>query len=842
MLNAVLLGVCVLSAGLLTLHKMPVFTQNTGEFQITQLLQNENNPSIVAFNVYGTFEENDVVNIYSSETFIKGKLINTPELIGTKEITIGNISTDIFQKGENLIVAKIERNGSEVSETQPFHLTIQEPPGKPTVMALVNEEKKLIAIDVTGDFEENDVVKIFLNGNEITARTLSSNEVLQREMRVAGIEMGDLQTGENYFEASILRNGHESEKSEKSEKIIVEEMAEEPEVAPPQPQQQIISTEQCIEYSDPQRIIAGTGNKRDGFGVSVDVKDGVFAVGTKTEKSYIHNKSSAGWLYPTTVFEQELTGSGSINRSVAVYDNGTVIIADPSSWYRGQSAGAVYIYRRFGKTWTKYTTIAPQDLVPHDEFGTNIALNPQTLAVSALQPDKSGSVYMYTRAGGLWNNPVRIVPQDTKPDQEFGYSISVSGSHLAIGAPGDGGDNNGAVYLYTRSSNGWTPVKITPQNRRLNARFGTSVLVRGDVLFVGAMRDEQGTYSDSGSGVVYVYAQYGDAWHFIQKLKPQMNDNSGKFGAALAYSDDGSTLAVGAPESNAEKDNAGAAYIFTRTKENPAMWELKEIAAPDEVRRGDEFGSSIDFEGLNLFIGAYGRDVEERNAGAVYLYSASIVPCVEEVPESADQTIASYIETTPRNLLESLKQKKEVVDRLAATVTMLTDLLGNSIEGVYNEITRKDENIVVYDESMAHEFAQKRAAEKRGIIGPMLPEEVKVKVVDSAEKISKIAGDTIRTRNTVVQETEEKLGVVVPVTTRDFRRGNVHEEVYRLQVFLNEAGYRVADEGPGSPGKETSTFTKETENALRSFQIIRGLPPTGVLDKQTRNEILTFIK
>ena len=416
-LNTILLGMCVLSVGLLTLHKAPVFTQNTDEFRITQLLQNEDNETVVAFNIHGTYKRDDLVNLYANEQFIKSKLINDSKLVGTHEILIENISIDVLDNGENQIVAKIERGGVEVEETEPFHLTIQTTPDKPTITVLVNKDEDLIAIDVEGFFEENDIVKVFLNGNETTTRTVSSNEVFYRKVRIAGIEMRDLQVGENYFEASILRQEYESERSDKSEKIIVEEMQEQETAPAPQ----TVGAAQCVSYDSPQRIIAGIGDMRDGFGFSVSVKDGVFVAGTKTEKSYIYNKSAVGWLYPTTVFEQDLVKSKSTNKSVTVYNSDTVLVADPGSWYRERSAGAIYVYRRFGEIWTKYATIAPHGLVTYDEFGSSIALDSRTLVSGAMRADRSGAVYVYTRGTeGLWTNPIHLAPQDTAPEQEFG--------------------------------------------------------------------------------------------------------------------------------------------------------------------------------------------------------------------------------------------------------------------------------------------------------------------------------------------------------------------------------------------------------------------------------------
>ena len=238
--------VLTITALLIFVAAPPIFTQSTDTFKILQLLQNEADLSIVAFNIQGTFEENDVVNIHSNGVFIKAKSINTPDLAGTHEIAIGNISLDVFKSGDNQIIASIERDGEIVAETNPFQLTIQEQPGKPTITVLVNKEKSLIAVDVTSNFEENDTVKVFLNGVKIREKIAVLNEAQKGAVRISGIQMSELRIGENFFRASILREGSEGEKSDQSEKIIVEEKAETTEEIPEE-----ITVMQCVEYINP---------------------------------------------------------------------------------------------------------------------------------------------------------------------------------------------------------------------------------------------------------------------------------------------------------------------------------------------------------------------------------------------------------------------------------------------------------------------------------------------------------------------------------------------------------------------------------------------------------------
>lgn len=52
----------------------------------------------------------------------------------------------------------------------------------------------------------------------------------------------------------------------------------------------------------------------------------------------------------------------------------------------------------------------------------------------------------------------------------------------------------------------------------------------------------------------------------------------------------------------------------------------------------------------------------------------------------------------------------------------------------------------------------------------------------------------------------------------DLSFGQTHPQVRLLQELLNRAGFAVSDEGPGSPGNETTMFGNLTRVAVRKFQ------------------------
>ena len=808
--------------------------ESSEDFRIAQILRNEADLSVVAFTLHGIFENEDVINIYSNDIFIKAKAINAPELVGQKEITIDNISIDVFQTGDNLVIARLERDGTEVQRTPAFRLTIQEPPEAPTLTVLANKEKSLIRIDVQGIFEENDIVRIFLNDVEFRATAITPAEVGESTIQITDISINTLPVGENFFTASIRRSEHESEKSERSDPVVVKDAEEE------ERKREREKLLQCANYNEPQKTHAKHIDAYEGFGNALAIKDGVLVIGTRGEKTHVHakNQDATEWTSLAVLHEQNFKQTGLARKSIAIQDQRTILIGDANSGYREKSAGAIRVYKNNKGTWINQSTIAPADLKPYESFGASIALDERLLVTGATRQDNSGAIYIYSYNAGQWRDPFRIVPQNTAPNQEFGHSVSTFNGNVAVGAPGDGSGNNGAVYVYTKSSGTWLVEKIVPQNKRLDARFGSTVFLFDNMLFISAMRDDQGK-DTLNRGLVYVYIKQGGAWTMVQKLKPQKSDTNGEFGTAIARS--GNMLAIGAPKSNLGRKRGGAVYLYKQMHKG-GEWFFEKNITPANLRNGDRFGASVAFNELDLLIGSYGSDGQEKNIGTVYEYAGQVVTCISETNTEENEGAQEKEVQTDTDLLQTLEQQKEVLSKVGVFASSIVNQLDAQIQGVYDGIRKKEEKIVIYDEEKVLANAQRRAAERRGIIAPGLPNEVtEQRVASITEALTQPTEETVRPRESVIQETEDTIGTVVPVSNKDLRLGDADEDVYRLQVFLNSNGYHIADEGNGSAGNETSVFNEATDRALRWFQLVEGLPVTGVLDKQTRDVILTYI-
>lgn len=250
-------------------------------------------------------------------------------------------------------------------------------------------------------------------------------------------------------------------------------------------------------------------------------------------------------------------------------------------------------------------------------------------------------------AGSLAESVGYVKASNADSQDRFGYSVTLSGdgSTLAVGSTAERSsgtgvdaaqdDNSiisaGAVYVFTRNGSAWSQqAYVKASNTEARQMFGYSVALSydGGTLAVGAFQEgsnatgidgaQDDDLPDEGeSGAVYVFTRSGTLWSqqaYVKASNTGANDN---FGIALALSNDGNTLAVGAigESSNATgingadnnlAVNSGAAYVFSR---EGGLWSQQAYIKASNTGASDRFGSSLDLsaDGNTLAVGAWGE-------------------------------------------------------------------------------------------------------------------------------------------------------------------------------------------------------------------------------------------
>ncbi|MGE0347907.1 hypothetical protein [Hydrogenophaga sp.] len=291
--------------------------------------------------------------------------------------------------------------------------------------------------------------------------------------------------------------------------------------------------------------------------------------------------------------------------------------------------------------------------VPHAEasalFGAAVALSGDgsTLAVGADLKSlgrggwfassggdvpRAGAVYLYARTPQGWEPQAQLVAQFPVAGAGFGFSLALSndGRTLAVGAPfevesADAGAEDvasGAVHVFRREGRHWLAQSRLAAPAGASG-FGSAVSMagQGDLLAVAMLRPQGrvGARADTRQGPVHVFGLDGTAWSHRAELQPAEATLSGGFGASVALSADGGTIAIGAPEAP-----RAAVHLFRRDGEG---WRAGEqvLADPGSARQGFGARLGLSADGDTLVVGAPGVSAREGATpaapGATYVYA-----------------------------------------------------------------------------------------------------------------------------------------------------------------------------------------------------------------------------
>jgi hypothetical protein len=335
----------------------------------------------------------------------------------------------------------------------------------------------------------------------------------------------------------------------------------------------------------------------------------------------------------------------------------TIAIGAPYSKNGSKVTGAAYVFEPSAAGATDWQARAVRllsgDGAASDEFGHAVSLSGEFLAVGApLDDDRgsaSGAVYVFRRtAPRTWSQVAKVVPADGAAADRFGYSVSLHGEWLAIGAPSaaNNGRDSGAAYLYRRANvNGssWTQVKkllpVLPGGGSDGAAgdlFGFAVAVSDDTVLIGSPKDDD-VGNDRGSAFVFSRTQGGaENWGQVVKLAPTQTLNTDQFGFSVALDHD--TAVIGMPfDGESNQSRWGSAWAYGRNKGGDNAWGLFEKLDPPDNTNNDEFGRSVAISCGTLAVGSRMDDTIALNAGAAYIYDLAFAKAPRVATPLEDQ-------------------------------------------------------------------------------------------------------------------------------------------------------------------------------------------------------------
>jgi len=327
------------------------------------------------------------------------------------------------------------------------------------------------------------------------------------------------------------------------------------------------------------------------------------------------------------------------------------------------SAGAVYLFRFDGNSWSQQAYIKASNTGVSDLFGDAVSLSADgnTLAVGAYSEDAdttgingtqnnnasaAGAVYLYQFSDNSWSQQAYIKASNAEAYDLFGRSVSLSedGTTLAVGASSEAstskgingdetnnsGSQKGAVYLFRFDGTDWVQqAYIKAAKPWRTTQFGKHVYLNGDgnTLAVGSNNNSNATgingsetnNNAANSGAVYLFRYSDDSWSqqaFIKASNTEASDIfSHSTGLNIALSSDGDTLAVGAyaedsaatgiggDQSDNSASSAGAVYLY---RFDGSDWAQQRYIKASNSEAEDQFGYSVSLssDGTTLAVGA----------------------------------------------------------------------------------------------------------------------------------------------------------------------------------------------------------------------------------------------
>lgn len=427
-------------------------------------------------------------------------------------------------------------------------------------------------------------------------------------------------------------------------------------------------------FAPPTRLYPSDGAAEDYYGWSVALGAVTAVVGADGDDNergvdvgaaYVHVRSGGAWTQQAKLVPSDGSPGDAFGFAVAL-DGDTAVIGAPQA---GGGVGAAYVYVRSGSTWSLQKRLAPSDGIPGGYFGFSVSISGDTIVVGAVGDDDrgegSGSAYVFTRSAGVWSQQQKLTATDGAALDSFGFSVWVNVDTAVISAFGDDdrGLDAGAVYVFTRTGVTWSPQqKLVAADGAAYDGFGYACVVKGSTLAVSAPYDDTPSGSDAGS--VYTFVRSGSTWIPEARLTPNDAHASAYFGLGLGM--DGDRLVAGATGARAGGIPTGAGYVFSR--ETGPWRQTSRLLAPDG-KAGDELGVFAALYGATALLG--GTQSSQSSPGLALLFDTA---------PTASPSIASVsVSDATRN------GAVDVNECAGAFVTLLSG--GASVSGVTGSIT-----------------------------------------------------------------------------------------------------------------------------------------------------------
>lgn len=304
-----------------------------------------------------------------------------------------------------------------------------------------------------------------------------------------------------------------------------------------------------------------------------------------------------------------------------------MVIASALFTLGAQPPAAVYADQHAKSTeWTQAQRLAASDGQRFDEFGRSVAIDGNTAVVGAFGEntggDNAGALYVYTRNRGAWMEQAKLTLLNPSSEQQLGLHVTLDGDTIAsaVGDEDQLGNFTGSVRIFERHRGVWSEqAKIVAPDAGASESFGVPVIpvIRGELLAVGDF--SAAVDGVENAGAVYVFRRQGQRWLPLAKIPAPKPRQNALFGSHLDLSD--KYLAINAQSQHLTgRTLHSVVYVYERVGSRFVLRDRIALRDIDGTQPTDFFVQSLGISGDRLVAGAPFSVASGTRAGAAYVF------------------------------------------------------------------------------------------------------------------------------------------------------------------------------------------------------------------------------
>ncbi|GEM_PF-2999864 len=348
------------------------------------------------------------------------------------------------------------------------------------------------------------------------------------------------------------------------------------------------------------------------FGASVAVYGNYAVVGAQgynnsRGRAYIYRYSNAEWKLISTLKSPDDKKSGYFGHTVDINRDFVAVSALDNN-----NNGTVFLFKRDNNSWNTDPdkVITLNSVAGYSKLGDVLCLSDDDLVISCEKSaSASKSVFIYSFNGLVWSSNPVIKDTDISYSAERGTGryIAINSTEIFIGG-------NNKLVVFTKD-NSWVNTSVTEISNpdiSSDSRFGYAIAVSNNTLVVGDMTKDSDVAANAG--IVYLYTKKSGSWNTNPILLKADTDNVNelRFGKSVAIHNN--IIVVGAANSEGLANNNEALFIFKKSSNSEWSIETESqviVSKPDNNIL--QCGWSVDIFGDKLITGVPDLNNEDKS-------------------------------------------------------------------------------------------------------------------------------------------------------------------------------------------------------------------------------------